>query len=199
MKKTTDMSLIAALAMALLLAQCQNNSTVNSVASHATSNSTTELDTIWVNESYGSPPISLETPYPLNSTSLPVPESARSMINQMSVFRYAGSPKVKIMVNSATYAASIKVSIESAADGAMQQLKNTSSISSVEYNQKEIRIGKKKSIVQTGTYYERGKKIDFENLVVMEKQNFWNVLVWYEYGYPEGQKIKERIFKSIKI
>lgn len=199
MKKTTGISLIAALAMALLLAQCQNNSNVNSVASNATSSSTTELDTIWVNESYGYPPISLETPYPLISTSLPVPESARTMIDQMSVFKYGGSPKVKIMVNSATYAASIKVSIEGAADGAMQQLKNTSSISSVEYNQKEIRIGKKKSIVQTGTYYERGKKIDFENLIVMEKQNFWNVLVWYEYGYPEGQKIKERVFKSIKI
>ena len=57
---------------------------------------------MWVNEFYGYPPIYLETPYPLVSTSLPEPESARSMIDQMSVFKYAGSPKVKIMVNSAT-------------------------------------------------------------------------------------------------
>ena len=90
------------------------------------------------------------------------------------------------------------MSIDGAADGAMQQPKNTSCIS-FEYNEKEIRIGKKKSIVQTGTYYERGKKIDFENLIVMEKQNFWNVSVWYEFDYPECKKIKERVFKSIKI
>lgn len=187
----------------LCLSSCQNNAPSNkaliSDEIFKSIPATNSIEPEWVNSLYGNPSIQMETPYQLIESTLPVPSSARSMIDHMAVYKFAGNPRVKVMVNTATYSSSIQTNLAGSAEGAMQQLRNTPNTTKLEYTQKNSKISGKKGIIQSGSYNAGSKKIEFYNLIALDKQNYWNVLVYFDFRDTLGLKTKDRVFNSIRI
>ncbi len=152
----------------------------------------------WVSQKYGDPAIQLESPDALQPTSLELPEEVKNYIVKMNMFQYQHDALL-IMANTINYKPEITASLQGAANGSVNEMKNRPGVTKFTYVEKTETISGKEGIIQSGTFNAGDDKLDFHNIITVEGANMWQVFVAYNHGDAYGLKVKDKLLKSIKL
>lgn len=156
----------------------------------------------WVKKTYGSYGLSIETPWELKPAApLPLPENVNKMLDRLESFESQNDDQFKIGVVSGKYnpAEVIDMSLQGAADGAVNEVRNMPGVTNFVYSQDSYSVNDIPGFIQRGTYNHRGFKIGFINVGVVKDYNYWQVMILGRENDEIAQKAAERIIKSIQI
>lgn len=156
----------------------------------------------WVKKTYGSYGLYIETPWELKPAApLPLPENVNKMLERLESFESQNDDQFKIGVVSGKYnpAEVIEMSLQGAADGAVNEVRNMPGVTNFVYSQDSYSVNDIPGFIQRGTYNQRGFKIGFINVGVVKDYNYWQVMILGRENDEVAQKAAERIIKSIQI
>lgn len=161
----------------------------------------------WVESTYGSPEITLETPEILKSESVQLPESAESVISDFSIFSYGSFlSNFYIAVSSTSFINElVGLSIDDAIKGSLNELQSkigvkfTNLIEDIRVNNGvEGRIVTGDFQIENATNQEM---IDLKltMLFFLDDQSMRQIIVTREADDASAEEISERIIKSVSI
>jgi hypothetical protein len=165
------------------------------------------LNDKWVQSTYGSPEITLETPKILKSETVQLPQSAQSMINDFSIFSYGSFlSNFYIAVSSTSFINELSgISIDDAVKGSLNELQIKIGVKFTNLRE-DIRVnnGVEGRIVEGDFQIENAttqEMIDLKltMLFFLDDQSMRQIIVTREADDDSAEKVSERIIKSVSI
>jgi len=158
------------------------------------------LDQEWIKQTCGNFGLSVETPFVMTKTDLPLPENVRGVIDVMDVYDYMTEKGFKVLINSIKYSPAIgSVNLPGAASGSVNEMQKQPGVTDFDYAEEEINKGSIPGIKQTGTYKQNGISVEFINTGFAEGLILWQVVVVYQSQDEVGQIAAKRVIESIEI
>ncbi|MGZ5245116.1 MAG: hypothetical protein ACXWEY_10790 [Bacteroidia bacterium] len=152
----------------------------------------------WITRQYGDPALEIASPETLQPINLEVPEQVKKYVVKMGTYQYQHDALL-IMANSVGYKPEVTASLQGAANGSINEMKNRPGVEDFSYIEKTQTISGQEGIIQTGSFRKGEDVLDFHNIITVKGANMWQVFVAYHNGDAYGLKIKEKVLNSIKI
>jgi hypothetical protein len=161
----------------------------------------------WVESTYGKPEITLETPQILKSESVQLPESARAMISDFSIFSYGSLlSNFYIAVSSTSFINELNgVSIDDALKGSLNELQLKIGVNFTNLTE-DIRVnnGVEGRIVVGDFQVENPTNQEMIDnkltmLFFLDDQSIRQIIVTREADDISAEEVSERILKSVSI
>lgn len=152
----------------------------------------------WITQKYGDPEMEIASPEVLQPMTIELPEEAKQYVVRMSTNQYQHDALL-IMASSVAYKPDVTASLQGAADGSINEMKNRPGMEDFRYTEKSQTISGQEGIVQTGSFKVGNDRLDFHNIITVKGANMWQVFVAYKKGDAYGIRVKDKILKSIKI
>lgn len=154
----------------------------------------------WQEKSFGNPAISIESPVDLKKENVPVPAEVKDFVALMETNGYISLVNgLQIVVVNNQYVDGIEANLEGATNGAVAQMQQQPNVSNLEYEIEPYNLDNVQGSKIFGTGIENGVNKNFEAYTFVHKNHMWMVILGYKKDDAFGQKIVERISKSIKI
>ncbi len=161
------------------------------------------MDTEWTEQTCGTLGLRLDAPIRLkksNEMEEQFPDEARDMI--LSIESYQTSVmnrKLYIMANSIRYQPEIKLSLEGALQGAIEEMQNRPKVTDFQRDISPVRRGEVTGGLVSGKWKEGKDLIGYRMLIFIKGNVMWQVMVGYDYTDRYGREIADRIVKSVQI
>jgi hypothetical protein len=159
----------------------------------------------WVRRSYPGTYMSVESPSPLDSTTLPFPEEVKQLIAKSVTFQHSTITGMAYAIVCIEYKPQVnEANLEGAANGVLTYLKSTENTSNFTYEMDSLNLNDIRGIKLTGSYKQKvpnnPQEIDFnyEYRIYAKKLKLWQSYVIY----PQKLKYENfanRFLNSIEI
>lgn len=144
--------------------------------------------------------LSLETPFELSPINLPFPDEFKAIIEQVNSFMVMSGEDFTIFTNSIKYKdLGIEFSLQYAADGAVNEMRNQPGVSQLDYTEEEDYNGDYMGIKQTGQYTRAGVDLSFYNVIFLKDRVMHQVTVAYKKENASLKVSADRIISSIVL
>lgn len=154
------------------------------------------LEGKWYKANYGYPSVSLEAPVILK---LIQNQSGNMITTSNSIFEYHNLLNhLKIKVNTISYTEDIPITLEKAAEIAIQTIANQKGVKAVSLNQKKITVSGKEAIQIFGTFEAVSIKVELNEIIMFNGKNFADILFLNKQDDIYAKKIRERVLSSIQ-
>jgi len=153
----------------------------------------------WQLLTYGDPPMTIQSPAPLNPITLQLPPQVRRYIDQMHTYAFEEGSDLSIMISTVTYLPEINPDLKGAARGAIVEMRARKGISDVAFKEEPYYLANLTGILQHGTFRHDGDAYDFSNLMFVYNKSLMQMMVSFRSGDEDGQAIRDRLLKSLRI
>lgn len=154
----------------------------------------------WVKETYDYYGFSFETPVKLEKDSLPLPDNIKNLIERIDSYTNKKTSGLMIAVNCSKYKPIIgKGSLEGAANGSINEIKQKSGDPNFSYTEERISHGQIPGFIQKGSYKMNGEDVEFTNVGFLMNLNMWQLIVLHRKDDEVGRQAAKRIVESIAI
>lgn len=159
------------------------------------------LNTKWVTETYGEPPIRLSTPEKLQSTFLEGegPQNMTQFVKDARSYTYSQGAALSILVNTVEYRPGVNTSLQGAAEGAIYTLGQQQGVQDLKHETEDIQVNGLNGKKMKGNYQLRARRFAFTNLLLTDSSHLWQVTVIYPQDDDNGKAITERIMDSVEV
>lgn len=159
------------------------------------------LNTSWVTETYGEPPIRLSTPEKLRSTFLDGegPQNMKQFIKDARSYTYSKGAALSILVNTVAYQTGVNTNLQGAVEGAIFTLGQQPGIKGLTYETEDVQMNELQGKKVEGTYQVQERAFAFTNLLLTDSSHLWQVTVIHPQGDEHGVAITDRILESVKV
>lgn len=155
----------------------------------------------WIRKTYGSYRLTLETPWELKSSTLPLPGNVKGMLENMESFESSDDNRFKVGLIMAKYNPEEinELNMQGAADGAANEVRNMPGVTHFVYSEDSYTVSDLPGFIQRGTYSQGGNEIAFINIGIVKDFNYWQVMVLSGKDDKIAGRAAERIVKSLQI
>jgi hypothetical protein len=157
------------------------------------------MEADWNEQTYGPPEITLSLPKELKPQVPRIPDEMWRYVSELESYHFTEKESYNFSLTCAEYIPLIKISLEGAANGGIEEIKNTKGISNVKFSETPYTLGKMKGIMQHGSLQENEEAMEFTVLYLTRKSSMWQIIFIHPWGDANGRKVSERILKSLKV
>ncbi len=154
------------------------------------------LEGKWYKAAYGYPAITMETPVVLK----PIQNQSGNMITTSnSTFEYHSLlDHFKIAVNTVSYTEDIPITLNNAAEIAIQTITSQKYVKAVTLNQKKITISDIDAILVYGTFEVEKVKVEVNEIIMFNGKNLADISFFNRQDDAYAKTIRERVISSIQ-
>ncbi|HKQ05629.1 MAG TPA: hypothetical protein VJ464_10885 [Blastocatellia bacterium] len=152
----------------------------------------------WRRYSPGSSQLSLMLPAEPQSQSAEVPESADEAISRVNRCGLAVGP-FKVDMWDISYKEGLPTSIEQAASGAVEALRQSEEVTEYQDTKTPIDRSGRKGVLVKGRFKRRGEKMELEAVLIGDGPKLWQVIIIHPASDRNGVIASQRILNSIEI
>lgn len=154
----------------------------------------------WTRQSYSQFGLSVETPFKMEKTELPVPDNLKQAIDIMDTYSYSMSQGFGVMINNVRYKPEIgSVNLEGAANGSIAEMKMQPGVSGFTYTEDPFSKNDMPGFIQKGSYNKDGDLVEFINTGFANGLVLYQVMVAYNPDNNDMKAMALRIIESIVI
>ena len=158
------------------------------------------LDREWEKKAYYDLHFYLETPYKLDTISLPYPEQIKSLILSTAAYTIdKDAAAFSILLNYVEYLPEIPLSFEGAVQGSINSMENRPGVTDLLSSNSPYPLGGKEASMVTGSMKMYGIKFNFKMLIFAGEHQLSQVVVIFHENDENAEKAADRIFKSLKL
>ena len=138
-----------------------------------------------------------EAPFELAPMDLELPEHIKVYVKEMSSYHYESKP-LAFFVSRAEYQPGIKLDIEGAVNGAVQNMQAQKGITEFTYEASKVTKDFIEGRLIKGTCKVNGEDAEFIAQIYIKNVKMLQIITM-NLSFPENREIRDRILKSIRI
>lgn len=158
------------------------------------------LDREWEKKAYYDLHFYLETPYKLDTITLPYPDQVKSIILSTAAYTVEeNAGAFKMLLNYVEYNAKIPLSFDDAIQGSINSVENQLGASDLYSSIAPYTLQGNQASMVTGTIKKYGIQYEFKMLIFAGENHLSQIIVEFHENDENAEKASERIFKSLKL
>lgn len=139
---------------------------------------------------------SLSIPFELSNKHLEIPAQVKHLVNKMDSKEFKLGKEFYILCGFVEYNTE-ELSLSQAADEAMANLRRQTGTFDLNYSEKEVTIDEISAVLQSGSYFENNRKLEFNHLIYIVGPNTGSIVITNKISNSFGRMLREKIIKSI--
>jgi hypothetical protein len=153
----------------------------------------------WERQICGTSGLSVESPVRLMKTLEKLPEEVDAKIDTIQIYACVTSGGFSLYLKSITFIPSFPVFRESALKSTIAEIQYMSGVTELNYTKQKTKIRAKEGMFAEGTYLFKKEYMGFKNIVLVDDNRLWQVMVKYHASDSLETQAAKRIVRSIDL
>lgn len=141
--------------------------------------------------------LSLEIPFDLEKSELELPDEYKDMIKQMLTYQYSTNP-LSVKINYVVYSEDIIHNLDGAAEGAINNMRNSKGISDFTYSISETFKNNISGRIIKGKFKIEKQSAEYKGVIFAEDTRTWQVICTF-LANEENRTVINKMLNSVKI